>query len=113
VIWSRWLLSRHIDESDTNASYIPTGCTGRLDRSLSSFAGVVFGSLNGTFTASVCHTALSSTDGATILADHSGVFTLTNGLTTVGGGFTGGALPRDLHRSLGAFAYRGSRSAAS
>jgi hypothetical protein len=60
--------------------------------SLSSFAGVAFGSLNGTFTASVCHTALSNTDGATILADHNGVFTLTNGLTTVGGGFTGGSI---------------------
>jgi hypothetical protein len=71
---------------------IPNCDTSVPGSSLSSFAGVAFGSLNGTFTASVCHTALSSTTGATILADKGGVFTLTNGSITVGGGFTGGSI---------------------
>jgi hypothetical protein len=63
------------------------GCAGD-QTSLSSFAGLAFGSINGVFTASVCHTPLTST-GANIVG---GVFTLTNGTTTASGEFTGGTI---------------------
>ena len=54
--------------------------------SVSSFAGIAGGALNGVFQIGVCHTALGS-GGATILG---GAFTITNGATTVAGAFAPG-----------------------
>jgi hypothetical protein len=67
---------------------IPTPCgpAGSGD-SLSPFAGVAFGTLNGTFTGSICHTPLPS---ATILPG--GAFALMSKSTTVSGTFAGGTV---------------------
>jgi hypothetical protein len=78
----------------------PTPCVSGNGNSLSSFAGLAFGTINGTFTASVCHTALSSGGSAGIVADPAGVFTLTNGSTTVSGAFTTGGI---THKSFAYF----------
>ena len=63
----------------------PTSCPG--NNSLSSFAGVVFGTLNGTFQAAICHTPLNP--GATILG---GTFLMSDGTTTVTGTFASGTV---------------------
>lgn len=65
---------------------VPVSCAVNGD-SLSSFAGVAFGTLNGTFAAAICHTPLGTS--ATIL---SGSFALSNQSTTVIGAFTGGTV---------------------
>jgi hypothetical protein len=78
---------------------VPTACSPPVSGdSLSSFAGVAFGSVNGTFNASVCHTSLSATTPAKIVG---GVFTLTNGSTTASGGFTGGSVTFEGAHFLG------------
>ena len=67
---------------------VPTAC-GPVNSgdSLSPFAGIALGTLNGAFAAAICHTALPN---ATILAG--GVFKLTNAIVTVSGGFAGGTV---------------------
>lgn len=54
--------------------------------SVSSFAGIASGALNGVFQIAVCHTSIGS-NGATILG---GAFTISNGATSVAGGFASG-----------------------
>ena len=55
--------------------------------SVSSFAGIARGTLNGVFQIAVCHTPLDTS--ASILG---GVFTISNGTTTVTGGFSNGTV---------------------
>jgi len=68
--------------------------------SVSPFAGIAWGTLDGTFQIAVCHTQLAPS-GATI---KSGAFTFSNGTTTVSGAFKNGGkiLPPSLSVS-GAF----------
>jgi hypothetical protein len=67
---------------------IPTACgVANSGDSLSPFAGVALGTLNGAFAAAICHTPLPN---ATIVPG--GVFKLTNTFVTVSGGFAGGTV---------------------
>ncbi len=66
---------------------VPVPCAVNGD-SLSSFAGVAFGTLNGTFAAAICHTPLGSTVGSTAYIV-GGAFALSNGVT---GTFTAGTV---------------------
>jgi hypothetical protein len=67
---------------------VPTACgPGGSGDSLSPFAGVALGTLNGAFAAAICHTALPN---ASIVPG--GIFTLTNALSTVSGAFAGGTV---------------------
>jgi hypothetical protein len=67
---------------------IPTGCaTANSGDSSSPFAGVALGTINGVFSAAICHTPLPN---ATILSG--GVFKLTSISRSVQGGFAGGTV---------------------
>jgi hypothetical protein len=67
---------------------VPSACgPANSGDSLSPFAGVALGTLNGAVAAAICHTPLPN---ATILPG--GIFKLTNTFVTVRGGFAGGTV---------------------
>jgi hypothetical protein len=67
---------------------IPVPCPAAFaSDSLSSFAGIASGTLNGTFQIAVCHTPLVGLSGATILG---GTYAVSSGTTTVTGQFASG-----------------------
>jgi hypothetical protein len=67
---------------------VPTACgPANSGDSSSPFAGVALGTINGVFSAAICHTPLPN---ATILSG--GVFKLTSISTSVSGGFAGGTV---------------------
>ena len=77
---------------------VPTSCGApNSGESLSSFAGVAFGTLDGAFSAAICHTPLGPA-GARILG---GAFTLSNRSATVSGLFTGGTVSPPSMRIFG------------
>jgi len=71
---------------ETGLPQSPASCP--APNSVSSFAGLATGTLNGGFVISVCHTALGPR-GATILG---GAFVISNGATTVRGAFAPGGV---------------------
>lgn len=67
---------------------LPTSCSNGIGDA-SSFAGGAFGTLNGTFSATICHSTLGSTGGT---INQGGSFVLSGQGTIVGGVFTGGSI---------------------
>src|SRR2546421_8377903 len=67
---------------------LPTGCNNGGGQA-SSFAGGALGTLNGTFSATICHSTLGSTGGT---INPGGSFGLSGQGTIVGGVFTGGSI---------------------
>ena len=67
---------------------VPTTCSNGSGQA-SSFAGGALGTLNGTFSATICHSDLGSTGGT---INPGGSFVLSGQGTIVGGVFTGGSI---------------------
>src|SRR5256885_3896594 len=67
---------------------LPTKCSNGIGDA-SSFAGGALGTLNGTFSATICHSTLGSTGGT---INQGGSFGLSGQGTIVGGVFTGGSV---------------------
>src|SRR2546430_5511161 len=82
---------------------LPTKCSNGIGDA-SSFAGGALGTLNGTFSATICHSTLGSTGGT---INQGGSFVLSGQGTIVGGVFTGGLIvpPPRAARPFGTFCF--------